>query len=49
VVQAGPEPKVLSTNTLRDKFLASPAAARGALYLRSDGALYCIRNKARGR
>jgi len=44
VIQAGPEPRVLSINTLRDKFLASPVAANGALYLRSDEYLYCIGN-----
>lgn len=44
IIQAGPEAKVIGTNTLRDKFLASPVAANGALYLRSDEYLYCISN-----
>jgi len=45
VMQAGAQPKFLSVNNLGDTFLASPAAAGGALYLRSDNALYCIAAK----
>jgi outer membrane protein assembly factor BamB len=42
VVQAGAEPKVLATNELKDTMLATPAMADGAIFLRSDKALYCI-------
>jgi outer membrane protein assembly factor BamB len=45
VVQAGPEATVLSVNSLNDKLLASPVAANGAIYLRSDNYLYCVANK----
>jgi outer membrane protein assembly factor BamB len=38
----GKAAEVLATNALGEKILASPAAANGALYLRSDGHLYCI-------
>ena len=47
VVQAGTNKKILSTNALSDTFLATPAAADGALYLRSDKHLYCIGDKRR--
>jgi outer membrane protein assembly factor BamB len=42
VFQAGNEAKLLATNSLNDTILATPAIADGALYLRSDGHLYCI-------
>jgi outer membrane protein assembly factor BamB len=42
VVQAGDEPKILSSNALNETLLASPAVAHGAIYLRSDQHLYCI-------
>jgi outer membrane protein assembly factor BamB len=42
VLQAGREEKVLGTNPIGDTILASPVAADGAIFLRSDGALYCI-------
>ncbi len=45
VVQAGPQGKILATNTLPETFLASPVAAAGALFLRSDRHLYCIGGK----
>lgn len=38
----GNEYEVLATNTLKDTILASPVAAGDALFLRSDGHLYCI-------
>lgn len=41
----GKEANVLATNTINDTFLASPVAADGAIFLRSDGALYCIDGK----
>jgi outer membrane protein assembly factor BamB len=43
VLQAGPEFKVLSKNSIPDMFMASPAIANGSLFLRSIGHLYCIR------
>jgi hypothetical protein len=45
VVQGGAEPKVLATNELKYTILATPALAGGAIYLRSDKALYCIGEK----
>lgn len=42
VLQAGPEFRVLASNALPDTFLATPVAAAGALFLRSDSNLYCI-------
>ncbi|HKB05873.1 MAG TPA: PQQ-binding-like beta-propeller repeat protein [Gemmataceae bacterium] len=43
VVQAGPEFKVLGKNSLGEMSWSSPAAANGALYLRTVDHLYCIR------
>jgi outer membrane protein assembly factor BamB len=42
VVQAGPEYKLLGKNTLNEMALASPAAARGSLFIRTQSALYRI-------
>jgi outer membrane protein assembly factor BamB len=46
VVELGDKPKVLATNTVKpadkDYFLATPAIAAGAIYLRCDGFLWCI-------
>jgi outer membrane protein assembly factor BamB len=42
VIEAGPEAKVLATSALPEKFLATPVASNGALFLRSDKHLYCI-------
>jgi outer membrane protein assembly factor BamB len=42
VLEAGPEAKVLSVNSLPETILASPVAAGGCLFLRSDKHLYCI-------
>ncbi len=42
VIEAGPAFKVLAQNTLGDGFMASPAAADGALFLRSRTHLYRI-------
>lgn len=45
VVRMGEKYEVLAVNTLTDQmFVAAPAIAGGSLYLRSQGALYCIRN-----
>lgn len=43
VLQAGPEFKVLSKNTLGEMFWSSPAVVDGALYLRGVDHLYCIK------
>ena len=42
VLQAGKKAKVLGTNPIGETILATPVAADGAIFLRSDGALYCI-------
>ena len=42
VLRAGRESKVLSRNDLGERFLASPAIARGRVFLRSDGALFAV-------
>jgi outer membrane protein assembly factor BamB len=42
VLQAGKEAKVLATNAIGDTILATPVASDGAIFLRSDKALYCI-------
>jgi outer membrane protein assembly factor BamB len=42
VLQAGADPRVLAVNSLPETFLATPAAASGALFLRSDKHLYCL-------
>jgi outer membrane protein assembly factor BamB len=42
VLEAGAAAKVLAVNTLADTILASPVAAAGAIFLRSDKHLYCI-------
>ena len=45
VVKMGEKYEVLSVNTLTDQmFIATPAISGGSLYLRSQEALYCIRN-----
>ena len=45
VVKMGEKYEVLSVNTLTDQmFIATPAIAGGSLYLRSQEALYCVRN-----
>jgi outer membrane protein assembly factor BamB len=44
VIRAGENFEVLATNTLSDqKFIASPAIADGAIYLRGQNALFCIK------
>jgi outer membrane protein assembly factor BamB len=45
VVQAGTEFKVLSKNALGEMCWSSPAAAGGALFLRTVDQLYCIKTK----
>src|SRR5262249_23360320 len=43
VVQAGEEVKLVGRNKLDGLFWSSPAAARGALFLRGVDHLYCVR------
>ncbi|HUG82076.1 MAG TPA: hypothetical protein VML01_10460, partial [Bryobacterales bacterium] len=45
VIQAGPEFKVVGTNSLAEMTMASPAIADGSLYIRTRSNLYCIRGK----
>lgn len=47
VVKAGPELTQVAHNKLDDKsdFSASPAISNGCLFIRSDAALYCIRQQ----
>ncbi|NOT01320.1 MAG: PQQ-binding-like beta-propeller repeat protein [Phycisphaerales bacterium] len=42
VIQAGPEFKLLTVNTLDDSFSASPAIAGAQLFLRGQKHLYCL-------
>ena len=43
VLKAGRTPEVLAKNDLGERFLASPAIARGGIFLRSDRTLFAIR------
>ena len=49
VLQPGPGPAVLKTNSLDAGFMASPAVAGNAFYLRTKTHLYRIQNAAAGR
>lgn len=42
VLEAGPEFKILATNRIDERFIASPAVASGAIYLRGEKHLYSI-------
>jgi outer membrane protein assembly factor BamB len=42
VIQAGPEYKLLGKNSLNEMALATPAVARGSLFVRSQSSLYRI-------
>jgi len=42
VLSAGPEPKVLSSCDLAETIHATPAIGDGALFVRTDAALYCF-------
>jgi len=44
VLRAGPAFEVLAENHLDGYTLSSPAISRGEIFLRTDTALYCIRN-----
>jgi outer membrane protein assembly factor BamB len=43
VVEAGPEHKIVGTNSLGEPIFASPALSRGELFIRGERNLYCIR------
>lgn len=45
VLKLGAEPQTLSVNPLEDPMQASPAVSGGAIYLRSDKRLYCIKTQ----
>jgi hypothetical protein len=42
VVRLGDKPERIATNALGGPMLATPAVARGCLFLRSDTSLYCV-------
>jgi outer membrane protein assembly factor BamB len=42
VVQLGSSPERVSSNSLHDPMLATPAIAHGCLFFRSDRWLYCV-------
>jgi outer membrane protein assembly factor BamB len=45
VVRAGPEFKLLNTNSLDEMFWSSPAVSGGCLFLRGVDHLYCVKSK----
>jgi outer membrane protein assembly factor BamB len=47
VLKGGRQPEVLARNDIGERLIASPAISNGAIYLRSDGRLFCIRNAAK--
>jgi outer membrane protein assembly factor BamB len=42
VVEEGPEFKILATNAVGERCMASPAVSRGQIFIRSDSSLFCI-------
>jgi outer membrane protein assembly factor BamB len=42
VIEAGPEYKVLATNSLGEKCQASPAISQGQIFIRTEKNLYCL-------
>jgi hypothetical protein len=46
VISAGPTCRLEATNHLDGRIFATPAAVGNALYLRTDAALYRIRNQS---
>jgi outer membrane protein assembly factor BamB len=42
VIEAGPNFKVLSTNSLGEKCQASPAISQGQVFIRTEKSLYCL-------
>lgn len=47
VLKGGRRPEVLARNDIGERLIASPGISNGAIYLRSDGRLFCIRNAAK--
>ena len=48
VLQGGPPSReILARNDIGERLIASPAISNGAIYLRSDRRLFCIRNSAK--
>ncbi len=47
VVEAGPEFKLLETNSLDELCMASPAACQGKLLIRTASRLYCLSNSSK--
>ena len=47
VVKAGPVFESLATNRLNQATLSSPAISHAALFLRTQGFLYCVANTSR--
>ena len=47
VLQGGRQPEILARNDIGERLIASPAISNGAIYFRSDGRLFCIRNAAK--
>jgi len=45
VLTTGPEPKVLASSDLGEAIHATPAIGAGALYVRTEAALYCFANE----
>jgi outer membrane protein assembly factor BamB len=44
VLTLGPDPKILTTNDMRDEVYASPAVVDGTLYVRTHTTLYAFKN-----
>jgi hypothetical protein len=42
VIQLGDQPRILAENDIGQTLQATPAIANGAIYLRTDAALFCI-------
>ncbi|MGH9195147.1 MAG: PQQ-binding-like beta-propeller repeat protein, partial [Acidimicrobiia bacterium] len=48
LLKAGPTHEVLHTNALGEAVYASPAISQGAIFIRGEKNLYCIRNATGG-
>ena len=44
VLRGGRQPEILARNNIGERLIASPAVSNGAIYLRSDERLFCIRS-----
>jgi len=42
VVKADKKLEIISTNTLNEATLATPAISNGKVFIRTDGNLYCV-------